>query len=57
MRGVKLVGVGAGIEVGVAGIVAVDAVVILPLRRRAPRACKDPDIGIDFQCLGRERAL
>jgi hypothetical protein len=36
VRRVELVGVGAGVAVVVAGVVAASVVVILPLRRRAP---------------------
>ena len=56
MRCGKLVGVGAGVAVVVAGVVAVYIVVVLPLRRRAPGGAEYPDVGVYFQRLGSRAA-
>jgi hypothetical protein len=57
VRGIDLVGVGPRVTVVVAGVVAVDVVIILPLGWGAPFGAEDLDIGIDPQRLSGKSAL
>jgi hypothetical protein len=56
VRGIKLVGATARVATVTASVVAIDGVVVLPLRRRAPGAGEDSHIRVDGQRLLRRIA-